>query len=105
VAYAAHAASVEIAVNSSVAFQRGLGLVHTALSTSALRQATAAVCGHVNTVIEINMGKNRTERRVPNPRRRIWRKPARTASTAQTTNEYNDTEGVVSTVLNVTKAT
>jgi hypothetical protein len=67
-------------------------LAHTALSTSALKQAMNVVCGQFNTAIEINMTKNRTERRLPHPHRRICRKPARTASAAQTTMEDSDTD-------------
>ena len=61
----------------------------------------AAVSGQLNTTIEINTTKKRTESRVPNPRSRICRNPPSTASAAQTTIEYNDPDGVVSTVTSL----
>lgn len=63
-----------------------------ALSTSALRHAMATVSGQLSADMESSTTKKRIERRVPNPRSRIRRNPAKTARTAQTTIEDNDTD-------------
>jgi hypothetical protein len=101
VEYAADVANTEIAPYHAVVVQRGRRLVHTALSTSALRRAMAAVSGQLKTGIEVSTTKKRIESRWPDPRRRICRKLASTARAAQTTIEYSDPEGVVNTVTSL----